>query len=364
MEKSILLRECRSHKHSRDELTRYLKGLQQMSERTEDTLADECKILMAYCEARAREAPASNNTARNPNLAARNTRHDSVDVATTGARDSPMGGDVGSASPPQSQNFYLSSHRGRGKGSDRGQSHRRGSTTSTTPNMGSRHGEVQPETSGVPIEKANIDRYRQIEENQSFLERTGLIGDFKSRTGREAARFFTFGRVFAIFLHMEDTDETTYNDLTSIKKLRSYSKDLKMNIVSRKSRFVVVREGTAYCWALPISTYGGRGVRKFQGNPEEIRAHAMIYTGQTPQPLENEPLMPKAPIRVSAAHESNSECRLDGASRVNFSRVQALEHNLKAVEIGKVHPNSLPYFESYWNEEKDRDARRQKKPRA
>lgn len=193
--------------------------------------------------------------------------------------------------------------------------------------------------------------YREIETNPVFQRETGLKGDFKRRFGNDAKRFYRVGRVFMMFMHQELSSYKEKGEASSTKGLATRNKNLGIDIISHKTRFVVVREGPAYCWAIPVHTYGGRGLLKPGLKPEDIRAHAMIFTGEsTPPVIKHEPPMTKRAIRVKPANDTR-DCLLDPASRVNFAKPTTIEHNVNAVNVGSVHENSMPYLIQYWEEQ-------------
>lgn len=86
----------------------------------------------------------------------------------------------------------------------------------------------------------------------------------------------------------------------------------------------------------PVVTYAGRGVSK----PGVIKSrHAIAFTGKIePKPTEMEkprpgelPLMPGIGIRPK-----NSKDKLDKMSRIDFSQMYTIEHNVKVDEFGAV----------------------------
>jgi hypothetical protein len=102
----------------------------------------------------------------------------------------------------------------------------------------------------------------------------------------------------------------------------------------------------------PIQTYGWQGVSK----PGVIKAnHAIIYTGEEEpdprpdeQPGEGEAGMLKA-IRVQARSQRDV---LSPVSRVNFSKIYTIEHNVKVYDFGNVDKSFLylltHQFEQNW----------------
>jgi hypothetical protein len=81
------------------------------------------------------------------------------------------------------------------------------------------------------------------------------------------------------------------------------------------------------------------------------RNHGIAYTSSTePQPERNErrtvPMDLMLPgIRIVP---KNRRTTLDKMSRVDFSRMYTVEHNVKVVDIGNVHPSHLGRLQSQW----------------
>lgn len=82
----------------------------------------------------------------------------------------------------------------------------------------------------------------------------------------------------------------------------------------------------------PVLTYGNRGTAKPGVKPEY---HAIIYsTRDAPKELDGEPKLHKSPIRVVL--DSRRE-KLKPQSRVNYSKIYTVEHNVKVCFIGRIH---------------------------
>ncbi|KAF2685720.1 hypothetical protein K458DRAFT_248088, partial [Lentithecium fluviatile CBS 122367] len=100
--------------------------------------------------------------------------------------------------------------------------------------------------------------------------------------------------------------------------------------------FVVAREGNDCCTCLSIQTYRGRGVPA-----NKVKSHhAIMYTGDHPPP----PLAPEYPrgpyelgmgdpIRVIPYKPWE---RMNPVSRVNFTKLYTVEHNVKVHMFGYV----------------------------
>ncbi|UKZ72547.1 hypothetical protein TrVFT333_000178 [Trichoderma virens FT-333] len=80
-----------------------------------------------------------------------------------------------------------------------------------------------------------------------------------------------------------------------------------------------------------ILTYGGNGCTKKGVNPNE---HGIIHErGSKPQLLDNEPKLGFPPVRVDIKEEGE---KLSKESRVNYSRLVTVEHNIKVFFIGSI----------------------------
>jgi hypothetical protein len=93
--------------------------------------------------------------------------------------------------------------------------------------------------------------------------------------------------------------------------------------------FVVVREGNDFCSCLPIMTYGRQGVAK---NGVIKYHHAVVYTSrEEPAAQKNEaPRIGEKGLLTSIRVRSKSrQEKLDPLSRINFSKIYTVEHNVK-----------------------------------
>ena len=151
---------------------------------------------------------------------------------------------------------------------------------------------------------------------------------------RDARNFFSIGRVFALIWH-----EPAGGGRGAATGFRGEK------VYTSVRRMVVVRELHGACWAIPIHTYGNRGVEKRGFDDTDIQGHAVIYmTGKSPYTPSSEPRMSKTPIQVDPAGDQE----LERMSRVNFTKVHTVEHEVKVLNIGRVSQKSMPDFERYW----------------
>ena len=200
-------------------------------------------------------------------------------------------------------------------------------------------------TTDPALLKVGVKAYRRVFGPSDVREgdAENLYPDFKVRP----SSFFALGKVFSV-LWVEPAGSTV---ITTFQKPNpSISKGrFNENVFSKVRRFVVVREGAAYCSALPIASYGHQGVgKRFVVKSE----HAIIHTSKTaPVPLpdetpgRDEPGMRSQPIRVVP---DNPTDKLDDESRIDFGKVHTIHHNIKVKAFGMVHPKFMAALTSQW----------------
>lgn len=156
--------------------------------------------------------------------------------------------------------------------------------------------------------------------------------DSSYTTPGNPTRFFVPGKVFLA------PWVTPAGTTASTRFTGSYLGESELQTFSRVRRYIVVRPDSGYCSAIPIVTYGGRGVSKPGINKSE---HCIIYTGaHVPNPLieelpsRNESPMQPIPIRVIP---DNVAEKLDPTSRVDFGKVETILYNIKVKAFGNVH---------------------------
>ncbi|POS79376.1 hypothetical protein DHEL01_v202224 [Diaporthe helianthi] len=95
-------------------------------------------------------------------------------------------------------------------------------------------------------------------------------------------------------------------------------------------RFIVIRNGEGHCSCVPILTYGKLGCLKNGVKPHH---HGIVFeNGQQPIRLPNEPSLRFEPIRM----EMNPGEHISEESRVNYSKLVTVEHNVKVLFVGNV----------------------------
>jgi len=118
-------------------------------------------------------------------------------------------------------------------------------------------------------------------------------------------------------------------------------------VYARVERYVIIHPGPPnepFCIALPIKTYGGRGVSA----PGIMKSHhCIIYSSPQPpvpldreRPVSNEDGMRAPPIRVVLDDPTNLADRLDPASRVHLMGAKAIEDQDRTRDFGRVSQRS------------------------
>jgi hypothetical protein len=130
-------------------------------------------------------------------------------------------------------------------------------------------------------------------------------------------------------------------------------------VFARVERYVIIDSGPAdkpYCIALPIKTYGGRGVA---ASGVVKSHHCVIYSSSRPPvPLErerpgrNEDGMRQPPIGVILDDPRNPDDWLDPVSRVHLVGARAIEDQDRTRDFGRVSPQSerdlISHFWTLW----------------
>lgn len=95
-------------------------------------------------------------------------------------------------------------------------------------------------------------------------------------------------------------------------------------------RFIVIRNGEGHCSCVPILTYGKLGCLKNGVKPHH---HGIVFEkGQQPVRLPNEPALRFDPICM----EMNPGEHISEESRVNYSKLVTVEHNVKVLFVGRI----------------------------
>ena len=175
-----------------------------------------------------------------------------------------------------------------------------------------------------------------------------LDASYKQRS--RPREFFQRGRVFSTLWSESAGKISTSTSRHPEASVSSYNEQA----YARIRRFIVIREGANYCYALPITTYGGRGVAKHGVNKSD---HCIVYTGQTaPSAIWDEHPRPgesgMRPIAIRVDPDSSAE-ELDEMSRIDLCGIARIEHNAKVRSYGRVDKQSMPdlleAFRTVWS---------------
>jgi len=108
--------------------------------------------------------------------------------------------------------------------------------------------------------------------------------------------------------------------------------------------FVVIREMQGCCLCLPLNTYGFQGAGKQRIRVED---YAAVYPSGTEPPIQGGDKMIKDPFPIII---EDSQERLSPMSRLNFGRVYTVEHNTKALKVGRIPKEFLAALDKYFIE--------------
>ncbi|KAL4820316.1 hypothetical protein BDW67DRAFT_115689 [Aspergillus spinulosporus] len=150
--------------------------------------------------------------------------------------------------------------------------------------------------------------------------------------------YYREGKVFSILWHENDGRAGG----TLVSRGPQYRGRFGEPIYSTIRRMVVFRQHGQCSWCFAITTYNGRGVAKRGVDPDK---HAIVYMrGTRPTPGAGEPRMVKEPLEVAP---ENPDEHLDSMSRLNFSKIYTVEHNVKVLPIGRISSRSMTRFREY-----------------
>ncbi|KIW30754.1 hypothetical protein, variant 1 [Cladophialophora immunda] len=184
---------------------------------------------------------------------------------------------------------------------------------------------------------------------KSEISRSENIAGLDSRYVARNSSYYQPGRVFAILWHEPYNDSQGHSGNSSRHTYLSDNISIGRfgeRIYSSIRRMVVVRQDHGCCVCIQINTYGKRGLGKFTASPKDVEAHTIIHMDDTnPQSQPGEPRSSKRPIAVKKA---SPDQRLNPWSRLCFSQPHTVQHTVKALDVGWVTKESLPYLLSYF----------------
>lgn len=158
---------------------------------------------------------------------------------------------------------------------------------------------------------------------------------------------FTLGKVFSLLWDEkidQDSKRITALERSTRPVADRSSGSAPKQFLSLKRYFVVVREGTQYCTALPILSYGGEGVSAKGCIKND---HAITFTGPVPAILraDEHPSPGESPMRrLSIRIVADEHEELSPTSRIDFGTVYTIHHNVKIKPFGRLHNDSIEPF--------------------
>jgi hypothetical protein len=117
-------------------------------------------------------------------------------------------------------------------------------------------------------------------------------------------------------------------------------------VYTKIRRFVVIRERIHSCLCLPLYTYGGQGTTKSDVRSQD---HALVYSSdqQAPPSPSGDEVLEKEPFAIVV--EDPTE-QIDAMTRMNFSQVYTIQHNVKVAKVGRIAKDQLDRLNSYFVE--------------
>lgn len=227
----------------------------------------------------------------------------------------------------------------------------------TSPSREERHGGLTASRTSQPSRSNRGSR----DSFQSEIEIRGTEGEAETldpryRQPRHPGQFFVVGKVFAVLWH-ENVGRSNQEPGPDVKFVRTIQTDNSTigrygeRIFSHIRRMVVVRRRYGYCWCVAINTYSGKGVSGKRRANVEDRSHTIVHDStKPPQYVAGEKKIVKEPIAVIMTSPET----LHVASRLNYAKVHTVEHNVKVMDVGMVHPESMAFFEAHWQNEVSR----------
>ncbi|KAH7323994.1 hypothetical protein BKA65DRAFT_511855 [Rhexocercosporidium sp. MPI-PUGE-AT-0058] len=181
------------------------------------------------------------------------------------------------------------------------------------------------------------DRQNQLMEN-AYITRKSVIEDASAlhpvyRVISKPRKYFKPGRVFSV-VWTEPAGPSKYT--SDSKNITPVSFD--QYAWTEIRRFVVARDMSDHCLALPIHTFGGRGSQKPTARPQDQRPIFAISEDWDKSTLSEQDI----PVKVE---DPDVDIKKD-VSFVLFSKHYSVEHYLPIRNIGHVVKEALPILES------------------
>ncbi|KAI0805543.1 hypothetical protein GGR55DRAFT_690291 [Xylaria sp. FL0064] len=209
-------------------------------------------------------------------------------------------------------------------------------------------GEITPRGTPIPPRTDFIDT--------SVIRGTpGSVEPIDDRFVVENSYKFQPGEVFKI-LWSEPTGQQVAGD-APISDLRTINGTGGQFYIGYRRFIIVTTDESHHSTCVPILTYDRRGCGKKGVRPSK---HGIIFAaGSKPRLLKNEPELGFEPVPLDIYAEGETLAR---ESRVNYSKLVTIEHNVKVFFIGRI---PYPYFDSVsravdkcWNDKMHKSSKR------
>ncbi|KAI4633817.1 uncharacterized protein J4E87_000983 [Alternaria ethzedia] len=204
----------------------------------------------------------------------------------------------------------------------------------------------------------SLARTTQAVSGQAHLTGTSHLGQPQPEWSAQFGKYLVtlwnvqYGRYYwQHYIEVLFTEPAGANALTGLNPMADYNTSLSMvkyneYVDTQIRRFIVTKRKREFFFAVPIFTYYGQATTKHGVAADE---HAIAYSfGQQPQLVHGEAPLRKSPIPI--VMEENNKA-LAYASRIFFAVHHPIQYNVKVKNLGHVHPDYLPTFLGYWNQE-------------
>ncbi|KAI1750096.1 hypothetical protein F4782DRAFT_260849 [Xylaria castorea] len=204
--------------------------------------------------------------------------------------------------------------------------------------VGSGDSETTPRSTPVPTRSDFIDAPSSDFDTSIIRGTPGSVEPIDHRFVVEHSYKFQPGEVFKI-LWSEPTGQVPGD--APISDIRAMNDSGGQFYVGYRRFIIVSTDESHHSTCVPILTYDRRGCGKKGVRPSK---HGIIYAaGQKPKLLRNEPELGFEPVPLEIYAEGETLAR---ESRVNYSKLVTIEHNVKVFFIGRI---LYPYFDSVSN---------------
>ncbi|KAM3452994.1 hypothetical protein MY3296_004097 [Beauveria thailandica] len=192
----------------------------------------------------------------------------------------------------------------------------------------SKIGEAHSGSEGLPIPQP------ETAADGEYIPRTreGDAGELDPRYRIEHSTRFQPGEIFKV--HWSEPQGSISEAPKSSSKKEDLQNKFGTAFFVGFRRFIVVANDQGHCTCVPILTYGGKACKKSGVKPEK---HGIVHErGQKSKKLDGEPSLGFSPVRVEMTEEGE---KISRESRVNYSKLVTVEHNVKVFFIGHVYAN-------------------------